>query len=87
MAAIRSKSLLGKVVGLMITASHNPEQDNGVKLVDPKGEMLESSWEAVATRVANSENFDLNEELVDIVKSLNIDWDQKANVFLGRDTR
>ncbi len=39
----------------MITASHNPEQDNGVKLVDPAGEMLEQSWEAVATELANAE--------------------------------
>ncbi len=42
-------------IGVMITASHNPEQDNGVKLVDPAGEMLEQSWEAVATELANAE--------------------------------
>lgn len=44
--------LLG-VIGVMITASHNPERDNGVKLVDPHGEMLEQSWEAWATKFAN----------------------------------
>ena len=38
----------------MITASHNPECDNGVKLVDPMGEMLAQSWEAHATRLANA---------------------------------
>ena len=35
----------------MITASHNPEGDNGVKLVDPAGEMLEFSWESLATGI------------------------------------
>lgn len=37
----------------MITASHNPEEDNGVKLVDPDGEMLEAAWEIHATQLAN----------------------------------
>ena len=41
------------VIGVMITASHNPEPDNGVKLVDPKGEMLDQSWEKWATKFAN----------------------------------
>ena len=43
------------VIGVMITASHNPAPDNGVKLVDPAGEMLENSWESIATKVANAE--------------------------------
>jgi phosphoacetylglucosamine mutase len=38
----------------MITASHNPEPDNGVKLIDPLGEMLQQSWEKFATRIANA---------------------------------
>lgn len=41
------------VIGVMVTASHNPEPDNGVKLVDPHGEMLEQSWEGLATKFAN----------------------------------
>ena len=40
-------------IGVMITASHNPEPDNGVKLVDPLGEMLAPEWEKLATNVAN----------------------------------
>ena len=40
-------------IGAMITASHNPEEDNGVKLIDPDGEMLEASWETYATNLAN----------------------------------
>lgn len=36
---------LGAATGLVVTASHNPAQDNGVKLVDPSGYMLAQSWE------------------------------------------
>jgi len=31
----------------MITASHNPVEDNGVKLIDGDGGMLAQSWERV----------------------------------------
>lgn len=44
----------------MITASHNPEEDNGVKLVDPDGEMLEQSWEKLATDIANCSDAELS---------------------------
>lgn len=37
----------------MITASHNPVDDNGVKLIDPEGEMLNVAWEADATAIVN----------------------------------
>ena len=39
---------LRQVTGIVITASHNPVQDNGVKLVEPSGEMLSPSWEVQA---------------------------------------
>lgn len=52
--AARSR-MLGKTTGIMITASHNPVQDNGVKLVDPGGEMLAVSWEAMATSLAQAD--------------------------------
>ena len=54
LAVLRSK-LKKATIGVMITASHNPENDNGVKLVDPLGEMLEQSWEEIATKLANAE--------------------------------
>ena len=41
LAVLRSRSKGGATIGAMITASHNPAPDNGVKLVDPAGEMLE----------------------------------------------
>jgi phosphoacetylglucosamine mutase len=41
-----------QITGICITASHNPAPDNGVKLVEPSGEMLCQDWEvgAVALR-------------------------------------
>ena len=46
--------LSAATIGVMITASHNPEEDNGVKLIDPLGEMLEMKWEKYATMLANT---------------------------------
>lgn len=38
-AALRAHKC-AQTVGLMITASHNPEEDNGVKMVEPNGVFL-----------------------------------------------
>lgn len=40
-----NSSELNQTIGVMITASHNPAKDNGVKIVDPMGEMLAAEWE------------------------------------------
>lgn len=32
----------------MVTASHNAEPDNGIKMVDPNGGMLSQDWEGYA---------------------------------------
>jgi phosphoacetylglucosamine mutase len=63
-------------------------QDNGVKLVDPHGEMLESSWESHATVLANAGSTEvLVETLSSIVKELGIDLSVPAKVVYARDTR
>ena len=59
----------------MITASHNPECDNGVKLVDPAGEMLEFSWESLATNLANSTDQEIPAVLDSIIRDF-------TNIFL-----
>ena len=35
----------GLPTGIVITASHNPIADNGVKLIEGSGHMLQQSWE------------------------------------------
>ncbi|KAG8961270.1 Phosphoacetylglucosamine Mutase [Tulasnella sp. 419] len=88
LAALRSKRLDGRTVGVMVTASHNPEHDNGVKLVDPRGEMLEAAWEAHATTISNAETTDdFIESLQALVLQLKIDLTRPARVLYARDTR
>ncbi|KAI5121262.1 hypothetical protein M0805_002307 [Coniferiporia weirii] len=88
LAALRSKKLDGKTIGVMITASHNPEQDNGVKLVDPRGEMLEAAWEGHATVFANAPSTEAFIEAVqNLVKTAKIDLSKPARVVYARDTR
>ncbi|EFC48373.1 predicted protein, partial [Naegleria gruberi] len=80
-------------VGVMITASHNGAQDNGVKLVDPTGEMLESTWEEKAVRLANcihdaklmSEKFDelVSELKLDLTKPIG----KTLCISVAKDTR
>lgn len=87
LAALRSKALLGQTVGVMITASHNPPQDNGVKVVDPMGSMLEASWETYATRLANSAVEDLAGTIEAIAAEAGIDMSVSARVVVARDSR
>ncbi|KDN52984.1 Phosphoacetylglucosamine mutase [Tilletiaria anomala UBC 951] len=86
--ALRSKRLQGKVVGLMVTASHNPEEDNGIKAVDSRGEMLEAAWEPFCTQLANASTDD---ELISVLESIiitfKIDLSIPATVVYGHDTR
>lgn len=86
LAVLRSRKT-SSAVGVMITASHNAEPDNGVKLVDPHGEMLEQAWEKIATRFANVEDNEVKTAIEEIVKEQKIDMEKPSTVFIGRDTR
>nr|XP_033795318.1 phosphoacetylglucosamine mutase [Geotrypetes seraphini] len=86
LAVLRSKQTKS-TIGVMVTASHNPEEDNGVKLVDPLGEMLAVAWEEYATCLANAEEQDITAVLQDISQKERISLMQEAFVAIGRDTR
>uniref|UniRef100_A0A1B6KB84 Phosphoacetylglucosamine mutase n=1 Tax=Graphocephala atropunctata TaxID=36148 RepID=A0A1B6KB84_9HEMI len=86
LATLRSR-VTSAAIGVMITASHNPEPDNGVKLVDPHGEMLGPDWELVATDLANVTDGQVENSVKNIIDRFRIDMDKNASVFIGRDTR
>ncbi|XP_054018531.1 phosphoacetylglucosamine mutase [Dryobates pubescens] len=86
LAVLRSKAV-ASTIGIMVTASHNPEEDNGVKLVDPLGEMLHPSWEEYATQLANAEEEELQNIITEICQQAAVNQHKDASVFIGRDTR
>ena len=86
LAVLRSKSV-GKIVGVMITASHNGASENGLKIIDPKGDMLHHEWEKYAMQLVNAAQEAVVEVLDSIVAAEKIDLDQTGNVFVAKDTR
>lgn len=66
LAALRALKT-GKLIGLMITASHNKVSDNGVKVADPSGGMLTQDWEPFANALANASS---SEDLVQVWLSI-----------------
>ncbi|KAK9861384.1 hypothetical protein WJX84_003574 [Apatococcus fuscideae] len=77
---------LRQVTGIVITASHNPEQDNGVKLVDPSGNMLDSQWENMADALAQATTAEQALREVELIKQT---WavGTGGTVMVAHDTR
>ncbi|EOB11938.1 Phosphoacetylglucosamine mutase [Nosema bombycis CQ1] len=90
-AFLRSSSFAGKRIGLIITASHNPIEYNGVKFIDHNGNMLDNSWERCSDELVNCEDKDFSNVLNKIFRKNSnfgdVDDGVTGHVVVGRDTR
>ena len=87
-SSLISRSSNSQCVGIMITASHNMEEDNGVKIADTDGGMLAQSWEKPIEDIANCTDPTQALNLIqDLITRLEISSQGSAHVVIGRDTR
>lgn len=73
--------------GIMITASHNPESDNGVKLIGQNGEMIGDRWKTRMNELMKCKTFDMFKTYIQSLLSEKKNVYVKRHVFIGVDTR
>ena len=88
MMVLRSKEIKNHC-GIMVTASHNPENDNGLKLIDYTGDMINEEFEHYATQLASCQSFEyVQSTLNNIISERNIDVGKYTGyILIGQDTR
>ena len=90
---LNCQSPIKKNIGVMVTASHNVYTDNGIKLVDTNGDMIDSDMESLMEYIVNNDNVDVSKYINDnfgidineiIIKYVS---DKKVKFLIGNDTR
>lgn len=91
MAYVRSSTFCGKTIGIMITASHNRNTDNGIKIIDHNGDYIDKTLENYCDEIVNCEDRDLHKLLSRIHRKMGNMRDfgdgPVPTIAVGRDTR
>ena len=74
--------LTSKHIGIMITASHNPIEDNGVKIIDHTGSMICTEYENILENIVNLSHIEFG-KFIDEYKPLI----KQSKLIIGHDTR
>uniref|UniRef100_A0A3B0MSN3 Phosphoacetylglucosamine mutase n=1 Tax=Theileria annulata TaxID=5874 RepID=A0A3B0MSN3_THEAN len=84
----RSFSFNGSMgLGIVVTASHNPCSDNGIKLFSPSGRTLECAWEPIFTSFVNTRD-PIQSTLSNMFTKFGYKpRDLNLNILIGCDTR
>jgi len=92
-ASYLAKFYKGHVIGVQITASHNPNQDNGIKFIGKDALMMKTEFEKYVEDFANIEDLTEACKMLEdfFVNKLNngqaIDWNTEGHILIGCDTR
>jgi phosphoacetylglucosamine mutase len=81
LAALRSLQLRNLAIGVVITASHNPIEDNGLKLVDADGGMLSRKWEDYACWLATCKSDEVAQVLAKIFEESELTHEKERASF------
>ena len=89
-----SKLVFPQTLGIVVTASHNPMKDNGIKLVDTNGGMLRIGLEPLFDDLVNTSEFHIAawnfQQAAKKFFDAPAETSLKKNpgrVFIGQDTR
>ncbi|VDN98223.1 unnamed protein product [Rodentolepis nana] len=77
----------GKAVGIMITASHNPPQDNGLKLINTDGGMFPSDFENSIIEFVQLQGNQLESFLLTYFSKSTYNASIVPQVYIGWDSR
>jgi phosphoglucosamine mutase len=69
--------------GIVLSASHNPYQDNGIKIFSSEGMKISEEWENILEKAINNSEISVTEEDVDITQDISL-TEEYSDFLKGR---
>jgi phosphomannomutase len=80
------------ITHIQITTSHNPAEDNGIKIIGPDGLSMKTQFEPYIEEFSDTESLEkscekLKKSFVTLNDGKEVDWSEPGYVLVGCDTR